>query len=477
MSHLASHLIDGSWVDTGARREVLSPVDGSVIGHLAYDGPELATEAADAAASAFPAWSGLTARQRATVLHAAADLIDSRGSTIALLLARESGKLLSDATAEVRLSADYFRWFAEEIRRPHGSLYPQENPQVRHLSLHSPAGVVLSLTPWNFPCSIQARKLAPALAAGCTVVARVSEKCPLAVTEMIACLHDAGVPHGVINLVHGPAGATTSTLLEHPAVRVVTFTGSTPVGRSIMAQAAARVVRPLLELGGDAPFIVMPDADLDAAVSGAMLAKFRNNGQSCIAANRFFVHDDVFDEFVGRMAKQVDAMTLGDPAGDPAPDLGPLIDEARGAEVSAIVQDALDQGGRLATQDRETPGGSFCAPGLVVDAPDTCRLAREEVFGPAAGVFRFTDTADVVRRANDTEMGLAAYLYTRDVSRAATLTAQLQAGIIGLNHALPTATFAPMGGVKQSGLGREGGAFGLAEFQEVTYVAMGVGAP
>ena len=345
----------------------------------------------------------------------------------------------------------------------------------RHLSIRRPVGVVASLTPWNFPCSIQARKLAPALAAGCTVVARVSEKAPLAATEMVRALVDAGVPAGVVNLVHGPAREVTQTLLDHEAVRAVTFTGSTPVGREIMAGAARRVVRPLLELGGDAAFIVFDDADIEAAVEGAMLAKFRNTGQSCIAANRFIVHEDVYDEFVDALVARVDAMTVGDGLADPLPDLGPVIDASRVDAVNALVSEALSLGATRLTRDRDLPdGGTFLAPTLLADVPDSAAIATQEVFGPAAAVFRFRDTAEALARANATEMGLAGYLWSRDVSRCWRTAEQLEAGIVGVNNALPSVAFAPMGGVKQSGLGREGAALGLEEFEDVRYLALGL---
>lgn len=331
------------------------------------------------------------------------------------------------------------------------------------------------MTPWNFPCSIQARKLAPALAAGCTVVARVSEKAPLAVTEMVRCLTDAGLPSGTVNLVHGRAAEVTDAYLAHPAVRVVTFTGSTGVGQQIMATASRRIVRPLLELGGDAPFVVFDDADLDAAVDGAMVAKFRNTGQSCIAANRFLVQTGVYDEFVVRFAERIDKMSVGSGLADPTPDLAPCIDAARADAVNAMVAEAVDRGARRVTRDFDLPGSAYCAPTLLVDVPDDCALAREEVFGPAAGVFRFTDEEDALAQANRTELGLAGYFYSRDVARMWRFAERLEVGIVGVNDSLPSVAFAPMGGVKQSGIGREGSDLGLEEFEDVRYLSVGVG--
>jgi succinate-semialdehyde dehydrogenase/glutarate-semialdehyde dehydrogenase len=470
-----TNLIGGRWQDPDTRREVLDPSDGTLVGSIGYGGAAEATAAADAAAVAFPAWADTPARTRSDLLRAAGDLISERTPEIARLLAREAGKRLPEATGEVAFSAEYFRWFAEQARRPAGAVIPHEAPGKRHLTLRRPAGVVACLTPWNFPCSIQARKLAPALAAGCTVVARVSEKAPLAVTELVRCLTDAGLPPGTVNLVHGGAAEVTDAYLAHPAVRVVTFTGSTGVGRRIMAAASRRIVRPLLELGGDAPFVVFDDADLEAAVDGAMVAKFRNSGQSCIAANRFLVKAGVHDEFVARFAERIDAMSVGSGLADPTPDLAPCIDAARVEAVNTVVAEAAGRGARRVTREFDLPGPAYCAPSLLVDVPDDCALAREEVFGPAAGVFRFTDEEDALARANGTEMGLAGYFYSRDVARMWRFAERLEVGIVGVNDPLPSVAFAPMGGVKQSGIGREGSDLGLEEFEDVRYLAVGVG--
>lgn len=475
MTAPARTLINGTWEDGDRLVDVTNPADGTVVGQHAWGSAADATRAASAAAKAFADWSELPARRRADILLEASRLIAERAEPIGGVLAREAGKRLPEALGEVSFSAEYFRWFAEECRRPTGAVIPHEAADRRHLSIRRPVGVVASLTPWNFPCSIQARKLAPALAAGCTVVARVSEKAPLAATLMVQAIVDAGVPDGVVNLVHGPARETTQALLDHEAVRAVSFTGSTPVGQEIMARAAHRVVRPLLELGGDAAFIVLDDADVDAAVEGAMVAKFRNSGQSCIAANRFLVHDRVYDRFVAAFVDQVDAMSIGDGLAQPCPDLGPVIDTSRVEAVRSLVDEALAQGATRLTKDAAVPGvGTFVTPTLLADVPDTAGMATEEVFGPAAAIFRFRDVEEALARANSTEMGLAGYLWSRDVSRCWSLAERLEAGIIGVNNALPSVAFAPMGGVKQSGLGREGGALGLEEFEDVRYLALGL---
>jgi len=474
MAGQATTLVGGKWYDPDQRTDVLDPVDGSVVGSVGYGGRAEAAAAGDAAASAFASWADLPARARGDLLRAAAERIADEAPRIGRLLAREAGKRLPEALGEVAFSAEYFRWFAEEVRRPSGRMHPHEALDRRHLTLRRPSGVVASLTPWNFPCSIQARKLAPARAAGCTVVARVSEKAPLAVTEMVRCLTDVGLPDGVVNLVHGPAAEVTDAYLTHPAVRVVTFTGSTAVGRRIMTAASERVVRPLLELGGDAAFVVFDDADLDAAVEGALLAKFRNTGQSCIGANRFLVQSGVYEEFVARLAERVDAMTIGSGLADPVPDLGPCIDADRAEAVRGVVAEAVAAGARRITAERDVPGPAFCAPALVVDVPADVALAREEVFGPAAGVFRFTTEDEALTRANATEMGLAGYFYSRDAARAWRFAERMEVGIVGVNNALPSVAFAPMGGVKQSGIGREGADLGLEEFSDVRYLAWGV---
>ncbi|MCR3721649.1 MULTISPECIES: NAD-dependent succinate-semialdehyde dehydrogenase [Prauserella salsuginis group] len=467
-------LVNGEWFDTESVRDVRNPVDDTVIGTVACGGGAEATAAADAAADAFPGWAATPPRQRADILLRAADLLRERSTELGTLLAREAGKRLPEGIGEIAFSAEYLRWFAEEARRPAGTVHTHEAADRRHLSMRRPAGVVASLTPWNFPCSIQARKLAPALAAGCTVVARVSEKAPLAATELVRCLHDAGLPPGVLNLVHGPAAEITAGYLGHPAVRVVSFTGSTEVGRRILTAAAGRIVRPLLELGGNAPFVVFDDADIDAAVEGAMLAKFRNTGQSCIAANRFLVHAAVYQQFTKRLAAAMDAMSIGDGLAEPTPDLGPCIDHDRVREVEAIVQEAVAAGAHKLTRDTEVPGPNFARPALLADVPGHVRLATEEVFGPVAGVFPFHTEEEALAAANGTEMGLAAYVYTRDQARAWRWSEQLDNGIVGVNNPLPSVAFAPMGGTKQSGLGREGAAAGIEEFEETRYVAIGL---
>ena len=466
--------VAGEWQDPETRCEVFNPADKSVVGSVGYGTAKDAVQAVDAAALAFSDWSRTAARFRADLLRDAAGLLTDRVDFISSLLAKESGKRLPEARGEVRFAAEYLRWFSDLARLNRGETIPNEEAERRHLTLRRPSGVALSLTPWNFPVSIQARKLAAALAAGCTVVARPSEKAPLAAVELVRCLADAGLPAGTVNLVHGPADQLVEAMLAHPAVRVVSFTGSTEVGRRVMALASRHVVRPLLELGGDAAFIVFDDADLDAAVEGALVAKFRNAGQSCIAANRFLVQEGVYEAFVARMVEHVNAMTVGDGTSDPVPDLSPLIDNERVGAVNGLVEEAQAAGAKQVTRGFDLPPvGSYAAPALLVNVPSHVGLAHQEIFGPVAGVWPFVSEVDAVVNANDTEMGLAAYAYTSSAERLFRLGENLAAGIIGFNCALPSVAFAPMGGVKQSGLGREGGREGLEEFSDLHYVAVG----
>lgn len=471
----ANQLIEGRWEPAENTKAVLDPGDGSQVGEVAWGDAKDAERAADAAAKAFDSWSRTTAKKRADILRDAATLLAERRNSVSLVLAREAGKRLPEAQGEVDFSVEYLRWFSEEARRSSGTVHAPEADGRRHLSIRRPSGVALSLTPWNFPVSIQARKLAPMLAAGCTVVGRVAEKAPLAATELFRVLIDAGVPAGVLNLVHGPSREITATLLDHPATRVVSFTGSTHVGAAVMAQASKRIVRPLLELGGNAPFIVFDDADLEAAIEGAILGRLRNTGQSCVAANRFLIHESVAEEFGMRLAARFDSLSIGHGVpsdGEEMPDLGPMIDDGRVAEVQALVNDALERGGRLLTADRAVPtSGAYIAPSLVADVPPDARLAKEEVFGPAAGISTFGSDDEALAMANSTEMGLAAYVWTANAARAWKFGEFLEAGIVGINDPLPSVAFAPMGGVKQSGLGREGASIGLEEFQDTRYLA------
>ncbi len=467
-----SMFIDGEWRGSDTLIDVTNPATNETIAELGYGTEKEALEAVEAASRAFKTWKTTTSRIRADLLLRTAELLKQREEQIGWILAVESGKRLTEAIGEVRFSAEYFRWFAEEARRPEGQLLPQEAADKRHWTKAQPAGVALCLTPWNFPLSIQARKIAPALAAGCTVVGRPSQKTPLSVVELYKCLQEAGVPAGVVNLINGPASKVTEMMMAHPAVKVVSFTGSTRVGQSLVNLSSNGLQRLALELGGNAPFIVFEDADVDKAVEGALIAKFRNNGQSCIGANRFYVHHKVYDRFVDSFANRINKMKVSDPVNDPDSDLGPLIDEHVKQDLEAIIKEAVTLGANQLTDTLKKPDiGHYISPVLLGDVSLNTRFASEELFGPAAPVFRFQEEDEVIQAANDTEMGLAAYVYTNRYDRSTRVTEALECGIIGLNNALPSVAFAPMGGWKKSGLGREGARIGMEEFMEWKYVA------
>ena len=467
-------LIAGEWrtAQKGTVIDVVNPATSETVAEIGYGTDSEALDAVEAASGAFRKWRQTTPRQRADLLLQAANLLLQRQEHIAFVLALESGKRLVEAVGEVRFAAEYFRWFAEEARRPEGQWIPGDQPNKRHWTRTQPAGVALTLTPWNFPVSIQARKLAPSLAAGCTVVARASQKAPLAVIELFKCLEEAGFPPGVVNLIQGPASTTTQAMMRHPAVRVVSFTGSTEVGQELIRESANGVQRLALELGGNSPFIVFDDADIQTAVEGAMITKFRNNGQSCIAANRFYVHQKVYDEFLEKFLQRVHVMRIADPAVDAASDLGPLIDHAAVEELRTLAKAAMDQGAVSLIKPLNVPGeGSYLSPILLEGAPLDTGFACQELFGPVAPVFKFSDEEEVLYAANNTDMGLASYVYTSNFGRATRVTEALEYGIVGLNSALPSVAYAPMGGWKHSGLGREGARVGMEEFQEWKYVA------
>lgn len=472
---MGTNLVNGRWFDPDTSRKVFNPADGTLVGEIGYCDAHIAVEAVNAAESAAKGWAAVPAPKRAEFLRRAAESIHDRADELGELLAREAGKRLPEAVGEIRGAAEYFRWFANEACQPHGTVYTHGDQGRRHISIRRPAGVVASLTPWNFPCSIQARKLAPALAAGCTVVARVSEKAPLAVTEMVRCLVECGLPPGTVNLVHGPAKEITEAYLSHNAVRVVSFTGSTEIGQQIMQLASKHVVRPLLELGGTAPFIVFDDADVQSAINGFMEAKFRNTGQSCIGANKLYVQNSIYDSFTSDLAGRISSMTVGNGLDDPTPDLGPCIDSHRVEELSQLIREAEDSGGRMLNAPVRVPSsGNYCPPALIANASPHCALAREEVFGPIVLVVPFETEEEVFDEANATDYGLAGYVYTKDLDRAWRAAETLDVGVIGINDSVPTVPFAPMGGVKKSGLGREGSDVGLEEYQEFVYIALRV---
>jgi succinate-semialdehyde dehydrogenase / glutarate-semialdehyde dehydrogenase len=467
--------IGDRWVAAGsASIAVINPATGEVIGKVPRFGAHETRQAIAAAAAAFPAWRAQTAGDRAAILRTLSGLLLEHVEDLALILSSEQGKSLNEARGEIRGSAAYVQWFAEEGRRAYGDVIPSPWQNRKVLTTREPVGVVAAITPWNFPSSMIARKLGAALAAGCTLVIKPASQTPLSALVWGELCQRAGVPDGVFNCVTGSAAEIGGELTRHPAVKKVTFTGSTAVGKTLMAQSSATMKKVSMELGGNAPFIVFADADLDRAVAGAIDSKFRNSGQTCVCANRFLVQESVYDAFNAKLTAAVEKLKVG--AGtEPGVQQGPLIDEAAVRKVEEHIADAVARGARVVTGGaRHSLGHGFFQPTVVVDVPPDAQVAREETFGPLAPVFRFTDDDEAVRMANDTEFGLACYFYTRDLGRAFRVAEQLEYGIVGVNEGLVTTEVAPFGGVKESGVGREGARSGLADYMIEKYVCLGL---
>jgi succinate-semialdehyde dehydrogenase/glutarate-semialdehyde dehydrogenase len=471
-------LIANAWVAeaAGRRYTVTSPATGEVIASVADCGAPEAAAALRAATCAFPAWRDLTASQRAQFLMRWHALLLEHREALAALIVREQGKVLAESRGEVDYGASYVQWFAEEARRSYGMAIPEPVPGRRLLATREPVGVVALITPWNFPFAMLARKIAPALAAGCTVVARPAEDTPLVALAMADLAVRAGLPAGVLNVVPSSRERVqelTEVWMASEEVRKVSFTGSTAVGRKIAERATGTLKKVSLELGGNAPFIVFEDADLEAAVAGAVKAKFRNNGQTCVSPNRFLVHEAVYDEFAARLTQAVQQLVVGDPS-DAGTQVGPLIHAGAVAKVGRHVQDAVTQGGQvLAGGAPVARPGCFFAPTVIAEAHTGMQLAQEETFGPVAALFRFHDEAQALQRANDTPYGLAAYFYTNDARRIWRVGRRLEAGMVGINEALISTEVAPFGGIKQSGQGREGSWLGMDDYLEVKYLCIG----
>jgi len=466
--------INGKWRESrdGRRFSVINPADESVLAQVA-DGTEAdAQDAVDAAAEAQPAWAARSPRERGEILRKAFELIIAREDFFARIITRENGKALPDALGEIRYAAEFFRWFSEEAVRNLGSLSVAPSSGARILVHHKPAGVAVLITPWNFPAAMGTRKIAPALAAGCTCILKPAAETPLTMLALMDVLEEAGVPPGVVNLLSTTRSAeTTEVMLRDARVRVISFTGSTRVGKLLLRQAADQVLNPAMELGGNAPFLVFEDADVDAAVAGAMVAKMRNMGEACTAANRFLVHDAVHDAFAAKFAAAMGALKVGDGLAEGVT-VGPLINARARDKVTALVDDAVSKGARVLVGGAAIEGpGYFYKPTVLADVPDGAMCLNEEIFGPVAPIQRFRDEDEAIARANATEYGLAAYLYTKDLQRGLRLSERLESGMIGLNRGLMSDPAAPFGGVKQSGLGREGAHDGLMEFLETQYIS------
>jgi succinate-semialdehyde dehydrogenase/glutarate-semialdehyde dehydrogenase len=468
--------IDGQWVDadSGATFEVTDPGSGKVIGTVPKAGQAETARAIDAAEAALPGWRAKTAGERAKLMRKLFDLMIAHQDDLGELLSREQGKPFAEGKGEIVYGAGFIEWFAEEGKRAYGDVIPSHAADRRIVVIKQGIGVVGAITPWNFPNAMITRKLGPALAAGCTMVIKPASATPYSALAIAVLCEMAGIPKGVVNVVTGSAGAIGSELTGNPKVAKITFTGSTEIGRQLLKESAETIKKCSMELGGNAPFLVFDDADVDAAIEGAMISKFRNGGQTCVCTNRFYVQDGVYDEFVGKLADRVKAMKIGY-AMDDGTQVGPLIDEKAVEKVEEHLADAIEGGATvLAGGKRSALGHSYFEPTVIAGVKPDMKLAKEETFGPLAGVIRFAQEADAIRMANDTEFGLASYFYARDISRVWRVAEALEAGMVGINTGLISTEVAPFGGVKQSGLGREGSKYGLEDFMETKYLCMGI---
>ncbi|VVE73012.1 succinate-semialdehyde dehydrogenase [Pandoraea captiosa] len=468
--------VDGQWIaaDSGKTFDVLDPATGEVLAQVPELGAEETTRAVTAAELAQKAWAARTGKDRANVLRRWFELMIANTDDLAYLMTREQGKPLAEARGEIAYAASFIEWFAEEAKRVDGDVLATPAVDKRLVTLKQPVGVCAAITPWNFPAAMITRKVAPALAAGCAIVVKPSELTPLSAFALAELAQRAGIPAGVFQVVTGDARAVGGVLTSHPSVRKLSFTGSTGVGRLLMAQCAPTVKRLSLELGGNAPFIVFDDADIDAAVEGALAAKYRNGGQTCVCANRFYIQDGVYDTFAEKFARRVAEMKVGNGLEDGVV-IGPLIEGKAVDKVVTLVEDAKSRGARvLVGGAAHALGGTYYTPTVIADATAQMRVAREEIFGPVAPLFRFTRDEDAIALANDTEFGLAAYLYTRDIARAWRTSEALEYGMVGLNTGLISNEVAPFGGIKQSGVGREGSRYGIEEYLEMKYLCLQV---
>ena len=467
--------IGGAWSRSSdnQRFDVIDPATEATIASVASASVEDARAAVAAAGAAFAGWAGRKPRQRAEILRKAFEILTRESERFARLITLENGKSLSDARGEVAYSAEFFRWYAEEAVRIIGEISSAPSSGARILVQHKPAGIALLVTPWNFPLAMATRKIGPALAAGCPVVVKPASETPLTMLALMPVLEEAGVPPGVVNVIPSRrSGPVVDAILQDMRVRAVSFTGSTEVGRTLLRAAADNVVKPVMELGGNAPFIVFEDADIDGAVEGAMIAKMRNMGEACTAANRFLVHDRVHEVFAAKLAQRMRTLKTGNGL-DEGVALGPLVNASTREKVARLVDDAVNKGAKILTGGTVPDGKGYFYPATVLtNVPDNADLLREEIFGPVAPIQTFREEEDAIRRANDTEYGLVAYLYTCDIGRGIRVSERLEFGMIGLNRGLVSDPAAPFGGMKQSGIGREGAHEGIMEFLETQYVSL-----
>ncbi|MGQ0835315.1 MAG: NADP-dependent succinate-semialdehyde dehydrogenase [Gammaproteobacteria bacterium] len=467
--------IGGEWMDAADERtvDVTNPATGQKLGTVPRMGASDARRAIEVAGKAFPAWAKKTAKERGTILRRWHDLMMANQDDLAALMTAEQGKPLAESKGEIAYAASFIDWFAEEGKRLYGDVIPQHQADKRLLVVRQPIGVVAAITPWNFPAAMITRKAGPALAAGCSIIIKPASQTPYSALAMAELAARAGVPAGVLNVITGDAGAIGGELTSNPTVRKLTFTGSTEIGKKLMTQCAGTLKKVSLELGGNAPFIVFEDADLDAAVQGAIASKYRNTGQTCVCANRLLVQDSVYEQFTAKLIDAVALLKVGDGL-QGATDQGPLIDAKALAKVEEHIADAVANGAHVAYGGkRHALGGTFFQPTVITNVTPRMRMAREETFGPVAPLFRFKTEEDAVRMANDTEFGLAAYFYTRDLARSWRVGEALEYGIIGVNTGIISTEVAPFGGVKESGIGREGSKYGILDYTELKYLCVG----
>lgn len=467
--------VNGEWIQTDSILEVLNPVDGQKVGEVFQVGSEETKEAIDAASEAFKQWSKLTADTRANYLHKLADQLVERKEHFAQIITKEMGKPIVNARYEVDSAVSYFKWFAEEARRVYGEIIPSPVPNKRISVIKQPLGVVAAITPWNFPLSMVARKLGPALAVGCTVVLRPSREAPLSSLELIRLMDEIGFPKGVVNLLIGGTNDIVNPIMESKTVRKITFTGSTDVGKILVKQAADTLKRVSMELGGHAPFIVFEDADLDLAVEGAIKSKFSSAGQQCVCSNRIYVHETIYDEFARKFTERSKALVVGDGI-DESTNIGPLVNNAAVEKVDSQVQDAVAKGALVLCggnnyNEGTLSKGSFYAPTVLGNVTEEMVITYEETFGPVAPLIKFSDEDEVIQKANDIEYGLVAYFYTNDGSRVHRVAEKLEYGMVGINDAAPFTAQAPFGGIKESGSGREGGRQGIEDYIDIKTVS------
>lgn len=468
--------INGEWKETGDKLKVVNPATGEIIDTVAKGGVKETQEAIDAAKKAFKSWSKLTARDRHDYLMRVVDIMYSRVDEIATIITKEMGKPLAEAKGEIQLAIDYLEWYAEEGKRIYGETIPASATNKRLTVIRQPIGVVGAITPWNFPIAMITRKLAPALAAGCTVILKPASATPLTAIEVFKAFHEAGIPKGVVNIIHGSASEISGTLMKSSDVRKITFTGSTEIGKQLVRESADTMKKVSMELGGHAPFLVFEDADIDHAVESVIASKFRNAGQTCVCTNRVYVHESIVDQYTKRLSEKMKELKVGNGLNSETK-IGPLIDEGAIEKVESQIEDATQKGAEVVFGGKRLSGesydqGHFFEPTVLKNVTHEMKIAYEETFGPVAPIFTFSSEEEVIEKANDTVYGLAAYLFTNDGSRMVRVSEALEYGIVGINDPLPTVVQAPFGGIKESGIGREGGRHGIEDFLEYKFISL-----